>query len=255
MRCTTRISCVRSWAPENLITAGAGAGATFANSFTNWPLCCPSRATFYSGQYAHNHGVLGNSPPQGGFTRFNDANALPVWLMVLVVSLFVYAVSFLAIRLLSRYRELSADRAGAYLTGKPSQLASALTKISGDVASIPTKDLREVQSMNAFFITPAISGMGVKTLTSTHPSLEQRLELGSIRREKWLAVRLGQVCAEEGRGDPRVPEVGPWLEARHVLGTDGAAETRVEQRSECRVVERAEHAGNVAQRRSLVASF
>ena len=55
-------------------------GATFANSFTNWPLCCPSRATFYSGQYAHNHRVLGNAPPDGGFVRFNDSNALPVWL-------------------------------------------------------------------------------------------------------------------------------------------------------------------------------
>jgi arylsulfatase A-like enzyme len=58
----------------------AAAGATFANSYTNWPLCCPSRATFYTGQYAHNHGVLGNSPPDGGWVSFNDANALPVWL-------------------------------------------------------------------------------------------------------------------------------------------------------------------------------
>jgi N-acetylglucosamine-6-sulfatase len=55
-------------------------GTTFVNSFTNWPVCCPSRATFYSGQYAHNHRVLGNSPPDGGFARFNDAEALPVWL-------------------------------------------------------------------------------------------------------------------------------------------------------------------------------
>jgi N-acetylglucosamine-6-sulfatase len=58
----------------------AGHGATFANSFTNWPLCCPSRATFYSGQYAHNHGVLGNTPPDGGFVSFNDTSTLPVWL-------------------------------------------------------------------------------------------------------------------------------------------------------------------------------
>jgi arylsulfatase A-like enzyme len=58
----------------------AAPGATFPGSFTNWPLCCPSRATFYSGQYAHNHGVIGNSAPQGGFTRFNDSSALPVWL-------------------------------------------------------------------------------------------------------------------------------------------------------------------------------
>jgi N-acetylglucosamine-6-sulfatase len=56
------------------------AGTTFANNFTNWPLCCPSRATFYSGQHAHNHRVLGNAAPDGGFPRFNDDSALPVWL-------------------------------------------------------------------------------------------------------------------------------------------------------------------------------
>ncbi|CAN5534779.1 hypothetical protein BH10ACT10_BH10ACT10_23390 [soil metagenome] len=106
---------------------------------------------------------------------------------MLVVSLVVYAVSFFLTRLLSRYRELCADRSGAFLTGKPGALASALTKISGEVASIPSKDLREVQSMNAFFITPAISGMTFKTLTSTHPSLEQRLE------------QLAKVSAELGK--------------------------------------------------------
>ena len=58
----------------------AAKGATFANNFTNWPLCCPSRSTFYTGQYAHNHGVLGNSAPDGGFTKFNDSNTLPLWL-------------------------------------------------------------------------------------------------------------------------------------------------------------------------------
>jgi heat shock protein HtpX len=113
----------------------------------------------------------------GGGRRDNNNNSgPPFWLIALVVSLVVYAVSFFLTRLLSRYRELCADRSGAFLTQKPGALASALTKISGDVASIPTKDLREVQSMNAFFITPAISGMGLRTLTSTHPSLEQRLE-------------------------------------------------------------------------------
>ena len=124
----------------------------------------------------------------GGDRRDNNNNGgVPVWLLVLVFSLVVYAVSFFLTRLLSRYRELCADRSGAYLTQKPSALASALTKISGDVASIPTKDLREVQSMNAFFITPAISGMGLKTLSSTHPSLEQRLE------------QLAKVSAELGK--------------------------------------------------------
>jgi arylsulfatase A-like enzyme len=57
-----------------------GNGATFTNSFTNWPLCCPSRATFYTGQYAHNHRVLGNQPPDGGWSSFNDTNTLPLWL-------------------------------------------------------------------------------------------------------------------------------------------------------------------------------
>ena len=124
----------------------------------------------------------------GGGRRDNrDNNGPPFWLIALVISLVVYAVSFFLTRLLSRYRELCADRSGAYLTQKPSALASALTKISGEVASIPSKDLREVQSLNAFFITPAISGMSFRTLTSTHPSLEQRLE------------QLAKVSAELGK--------------------------------------------------------
>jgi heat shock protein HtpX len=123
----------------------------------------------------------------GGRRDNNNNNGPPFWLIALVISLVVYAVSFFLTRLLSRYRELCADRSGAFLTQKPGALASALTKISGEVASIPSKDLREVQSMNAFFITPAISGMGLRTLTSTHPSLEQRLE------------QLARVAAELGK--------------------------------------------------------
>lgn len=121
----------------------------------------------------------------GGGRREN--NGPPFWLIALVVSLIVYAVSFFLTRLLSRYRELSADRAGAYLTQKPTALASALTKITGEIATIPNRDLRSSQSMNAFFIAPAISGATMKTLTSTHPSLEQRLE------------QLAKVSAELGR--------------------------------------------------------
>jgi heat shock protein HtpX len=123
----------------------------------------------------------------GGGRRNNDNNGFPAWIVVLGVSLLVYAVSFFLTRLLSRYRELCADRSGAFLTGKPSALASALTKISGEIARIPTKDLRATQSMNAFFIAPAIHGMTLSTLTSTHPSLEQRLE------------QLAKVSAELGR--------------------------------------------------------
>ena len=93
-----------------------------------------------------------------------------------LVSMLVYFVSFLLIRALSRYRELAADRGGAILTGAPSQLASALLKISDTVKRIPSKDLREVEGMNAFFIVPAISGESLAQLLATHPSLEERLE-------------------------------------------------------------------------------
>ncbi|TQL69310.1 heat shock protein HtpX [Nocardioides albertanoniae] len=106
----------------------------------------------------------------------NNSNGIPVWLVVLLVSLAVYAVSWLLLRMLSRYRELAADRAGAQLTMKPGALASALQKITGEISSIPSKDLRSSQAMNAFFIAPAVSGQSLRTLTSTHPSLEQRLE-------------------------------------------------------------------------------
>jgi heat shock protein HtpX len=112
----------------------------------------------------------------GGRRDNNSNNGPPFWLIALVISLIVYAVSFFLTRLLSRYRELCADRSGAFLTQKPSALASALTKISGEIASIPNRDLRASQSLNAFFIAPAISGMTLRTITSTHPSLEQRLE-------------------------------------------------------------------------------
>ena len=125
----------------------------------------------------------------GGRGRNNNNNAagLPVWLVVLLVSLVVYAISFLALRLLSRYRELCADRSGAYLTQKPGKLASALQKITGEIAVIPQRDLRASSSMNAFFIAPAISGATLRTLTATHPSLEQRLE------------QLARIAAELGR--------------------------------------------------------
>jgi len=119
--------------------------------------------------------------------RNNDNGGAIAFVIALVASLIVYAISFFLIRLLSRYRELCADRSGAFLTQKPSALASALQKITGEIAAIPNKDLRSVQTMNAFFIAPAISGATFKTLTSTHPSLEERLE------------QLAKVAAELGR--------------------------------------------------------
>jgi len=103
----------------------------------------------------------------------------------------VYVVSFLLTRALSRYRELAADRAGALLTGRPSALASALTKVSGEMARIPTRDLREAEPFNAFYFAPALSRRGgwagLSALFSTHPPLEQRL------------AQLQQISAELGR--------------------------------------------------------
>jgi heat shock protein HtpX len=120
----------------------------------------------------------------GAIGRSRDSRAQIGILGAIVISLVVYAVSFLLLRLLSRYRELCADRAGAYLTQKPSALASALQKISGDMASIPTKDLRSVSSMNALFITPAVRGASLSTIMATHPPLERRLEqLAKIQAE------------------------------------------------------------------------
>jgi heat shock protein HtpX len=120
----------------------------------------------------------------GGGRGRNDNNGFPAWIVVLGVSLLVYAVSFFLTRLLSRYRELCADRSGAYLTMKPRALASALQKISGGMNAIPEKDLRASSAMNAFFIAPAIRGVSLSQLTSTHPSLEQRLnQLAKIEAE------------------------------------------------------------------------
>jgi heat shock protein HtpX len=121
----------------------------------------------------------------GGGRRDNNNNGgLPIWLVVLIVSLVVYAVSFVLLKLLSRYRELSADRAGAYLTMKPHALASALQKITGEINEIPQKDLRQVSAASALCIAPAVRGVSLRTLTSTHPPLEQRLEqLARIQAE------------------------------------------------------------------------
>jgi heat shock protein HtpX len=122
----------------------------------------------------------------GGNRRGNDRdNSAGLIAIVMLVSALVYAVSFVLIRTLSRYRELAADRSGALLTGRPSALASALTKVTGDMARIPTNDLRKVEPINAFFFTPAIApGFSISSLFSTHPTLEKRLDnLGRIARE------------------------------------------------------------------------
>ncbi len=121
-----------------------------------------------------------------GRSNNNNQNALPVVLVVMVVGMVVYAISFLLIRMLSRYRELSADRSGALLTGRPSALASALVKVTGDMARIPTRYLRAAEPLNAFYFTPALAPgqFHLSTIFSTHPSLEKRLrELDKISKQ------------------------------------------------------------------------
>jgi heat shock protein HtpX len=118
----------------------------------------------------------------GGSRRDRDSggNIIIVWL----VSVVVYAVSYLLLMALSRYREFAADRGSAVITGQPSHLASALMKISGVMPRIPTEDLRKVEGANAFFIIPAVSKSSLFNLFSTHPSLEARLAaLENIERE------------------------------------------------------------------------
>jgi heat shock protein HtpX len=131
-------------------------------------------------------GGFGGGGRGGGNNNQGGDNAAMVELAVLAVSVVVYAISFLLTMALSRYRELAADRSGALLTGQPSVLASALVKVTGDIARIPTRDLRSTETFNAFYFTPAIakSGVSISTLFSTHPSLDQRLaQLASLEAE------------------------------------------------------------------------
>jgi heat shock protein HtpX len=123
----------------------------------------------------------------GGRRNSNDQNAAVMIFVIMAASIVVYAISFVLIRLLSRYRELAADRSGALLTGQPSALKSALQKVTGDIARIPQKDLRTAEPMNAFFFAPAMglaAGASLSKLFSTHPSLERRLaELDKVQRQ------------------------------------------------------------------------
>jgi heat shock protein HtpX len=126
------------------------------------------RYSFYAGAFGG-----------GGWGRSNDNrdNSGAVILLVVLASAIVYALSFLLTRALSRYRELSADRSGAILIGRPSTLASALVKVSGDMARIPTRDLRAAEPLNAFFFAPALApGFSFSSLFATHPPLQRRLD-------------------------------------------------------------------------------
>ena len=104
-----------------------------------------------------------------------DDEGAPAFLVVLLVSFLVYILSFFLMLTLSRYREFAADRGAAIVTGRPSALASALVKISGAMQQVPTRDLREAERLNAFFIVPTSVKGAIQTLFSTHPPMEKRI--------------------------------------------------------------------------------
>jgi heat shock protein HtpX len=120
----------------------------------------------------------------GGGRNNNNNNGLPVWLIVLAVSIATYLISYILIRTISRYREFAADRGSALITGAPEYLMSALQKISSQMTLIPNQDLRQVEGMNAFFIIPAKVKSASAELFMDHPPLEKRLAaLAEIARE------------------------------------------------------------------------
>jgi heat shock protein HtpX len=119
----------------------------------------------------------------GGGDR-DRGGGLPVWAIVMLVSIVTYILSFILIRTISRYREYAADRGAALLTGAPEHLMSALQKIASDIVRIPQRDLRQVEAMNAFFIIPTNVKSSIGGLFATHPPLEKRLEnLARVARE------------------------------------------------------------------------
>jgi heat shock protein HtpX len=150
-----------------------------------------TRVMFYSELFGGGRG--------GGRNNNGGSQLAMIELVVMLVSVVVYFVSFLLTMALSRYRELAADRSGAILIGQPSQLASALIKISGEMGRVPTKDLRAAEPFNAFFFVPAVAGnqsaqdqsrgqagggFSFGSLFRTHPSLERRLaQLDRIEHE------------------------------------------------------------------------
>jgi heat shock protein HtpX len=120
----------------------------------------------------------------GGGNDRRDNNGPPVWLIVFLVSMLVYVISYILIRTISRYREYAADRGSAVITGAPEYLMSALQKISSQMTLIPNRDLRQVEGMNAFFIIPAKARGAAAELFMDHPPIEKRLAaLAEIARE------------------------------------------------------------------------
>jgi heat shock protein HtpX len=125
----------------------------------------------------------------GGGDR--DRSGPPVWLILLLVSVVTYVLSYILMMMISRYREYAADRGAALITGAPENLMSALQKIASRITQIPQRDLREVAGMNAFFIVPTSVKQGFAELFTTHPPLEKRLaRLAAISREMGRPVEL-----------------------------------------------------------------
>jgi heat shock protein HtpX len=132
-----------------------------------------STVAWYLMQFGFYGGLYSGGMGYGGNRSNNSAGAM---IIVIAVAMLTWVISFLVIRAISRYREFAADRGSAQMTGKPVKLANALMKISGTMKNIPTKDLRQVEGLNAFFIVPALSGSTIGNLFSTHPPFQKRVE-------------------------------------------------------------------------------
>lgn len=132
-----------------------------------------STVAWYLMQFGFYGGLYSGGMGYGGNRSNNSAGAM---IIVIAVAMLTWVISFLVIRAISRYREFAADRGSAQMTGKPVKLANALMKISGTMKNIPTKDLRQVEGLNAFFIVPALSGSTIGNLFSTHPPVQKRVE-------------------------------------------------------------------------------
>jgi heat shock protein HtpX len=109
------------------------------------------------------------------FGGSSDDDDSPSVLVLFLVSIGVYVVSFFLMQALSRYREFAADRGAALITGRPSALASALTRIASGMHRIPERDLRATQELSAFYFFPPGVGKGIGNLFSTHPPMEKRI--------------------------------------------------------------------------------
>jgi heat shock protein HtpX len=135
-----------------------------------------TRVFYFAGLFGGMGGYGGGRGGRGGNNNAAGQMAL-IELGMVLVSAVIYAISFVLIRTLSRYRELAADRSGAILIGQPALLAQALVKVSGEMSRIPSRDLRSAEHFNAFYFAPALApGASISTLFATHPPLQRRLE-------------------------------------------------------------------------------